>query len=348
MRRAGLIYPNGKSWLYDTERVKINDVIFFAHVEFCKDNNVLVDQEHNWLPVTGGFLLFKWRWAVVIEVYRANLKLRILTTFSRTSMSAKRRQRIYDEITGKWESALRDYVHVVAVDNTSESVDQPGCFENDMRVRWEASYDILPSSKKDSFMNLNAEYLMLDGTPLQIRGWIVTEDIVKVDFALGAVKKRSTTARGLALNERIANDRIKAATSRNSHVRNSTLMEGPRGPRSQQPRSERPKVEDAGFDALEYPPTLFAPERTTLASASPAALNPVQPEEASALYSTPHDLDSWNLPSAFAPKVDNMGPRATVEPERSSKMPATALEGLHVHSTVQIEHEVPAKRSRWS
>lgn len=179
MRRAGLIYPNGKSWLYDTERVKINDVIFFAHVEFCKDNNVLVDQEHNWLPVTGGFLLFKWRWAVVIEVYRANLKLRILTTFSRTSMSAKRRQRIYDEITGKWESALRDYVHVVAVDNTSESVDQPGCFENDMRVRWEASYDILPSSKKDSFMNLNAEYLMLDGTPLQIRGWIVTEDIVQ-------------------------------------------------------------------------------------------------------------------------------------------------------------------------
>lgn len=97
-------------------------------------------------------------------------------------MSAKRQQKIYDEVTGKCEPALRDYVHVVARDNTSKSEDQPGCFENDMRVRWEAKFNFRPSSKKDSFMNMNAEYLMLDGTPLQIRGRIITEDIGKTSL----------------------------------------------------------------------------------------------------------------------------------------------------------------------
>lgn len=125
-------------------------------------------------------------------------------------------------------------------------------------------------------------------------------------------------------------------------------MEDRLGPSPRQPRSKRLKVEDVVSDALEYPPTLYAPERTTLVSASPVALDPVQPQETAALYSNPEDLDNSNLTSAFAPKVENMGSRATDEPGQSSKVPATALEGLHVYSTVQIEQRASAEQAHRS
>lgn len=282
------------------------------------------------------------------EVYRADLKLHILTTFSRKPMFRKRQQETHDEFTGKKELVLRDYVHVVAIDNTSESLDQPECFENDMRVRWEARFDFRPSSKKDSFMNMNSEYLMMDGTPLQIGGRILTEDIGKVDFALDAVKKRSTTARGLALNERIAEDRTEASRLQRARTRGSMLTNVRHVPSPQQPKPKRLKVEDMDSEATTYSPTLLAPTKSTFYGSPPAVKNPVQPREQSAIYSTTDDLDDWEPPAMFAPKAGSTKTHAVIEPEQSFKMPVTTLEGFHLRNTTQVEDKLLTMRSHES
>lgn len=155
-----------------TDEVKVNDIIFYRHGELCKDLRNSYDQEHDIVEQSEGSILYKYRWALVIAKYNRNLLVIPMTTFSNTPKSSKQKQTIFNEVTGTRESALKDYIHVVADSHPGTSEDWPGCWGNDQRVHYR-SFDRDPGLKKDSFANLMMGHWVLEGTPLLIKGTIV-------------------------------------------------------------------------------------------------------------------------------------------------------------------------------
>lgn len=200
--RVNAIYPDGQYYHYDTKHVDVNNVITFPHIEYCRDDGLPRSQDPQCLPIPGGYLLVKWRRAVVFEKYKSDLKVRIFTTFSRTPMESKRQRKVFDEVKGTEVLELSDYVHIVARDHHGTSQDYPACFSNGLPVFYRCKPGCQPGDVKDSFMNPNAEYVVSSGTPLLIVGEI--EDSVSVrtlDLAWEAVVERTRVARSRALKK---------------------------------------------------------------------------------------------------------------------------------------------------
>jgi hypothetical protein len=109
--------------------------------------------EHSWVPAPGGYLLIKYRRAVVLEKYQGSLKLGTFTTFSKTRMEDKRKQMVFDEVQKKTVPSLSHYVHIVAVDHPDKSKDYPECFMGGVPVRYRAAPKCRAGLIKDSFMN---------------------------------------------------------------------------------------------------------------------------------------------------------------------------------------------------
>lgn len=224
LNRLGLINPRDSRSRTNNRYVKINNIIILPHVEFCR-NKRFVEEEHSWLPAPGGYLLIKYRRAVVLRKIPGYLKLGTFTTFSKTGVDEKRNQTVFDEDQNQMVPLLSQYVHIVAVDNTGKSKDCPECFMGGVPVCYRAAANCRPSKFKDSFMNLKAPYFMSDGTPFTVVGHVEdSRSSARLDHALDAISVQTRSARTSATEEmRREEERIetsRAAQLEHSHGNN--------------------------------------------------------------------------------------------------------------------------------
>ena len=137
MRELNWLRSTGSGWQYSTENVEVGDMVHVPWPVFCKDRNVIVTNDHYWLPAHGGYVLVKHRWGLVYKKdKRGNLYMWLTYTFSNTEMADKRREMVEDEETGERGHALQDYMHVVTTDegNKDEPIrSEPLCFEKGMQ-----------------------------------------------------------------------------------------------------------------------------------------------------------------------------------------------------------------------
>ena len=138
---------------------------------------------------------------------------------------------------------------------------------------------------------------------------------------------------------------FEAAGPNSTHVQDFSLADARREPSPQQRGSKRSKVEDAGTDAPIYPSTSFTPIQHETIGSPPVATGSNKPQKQVAIHSTLEDLDDWKSPAMFVSKVESIGSYAMTQPGQSLKMPATALDGLHMRSTTQAEDKVFKRRS---
>ena len=172
MRGLGWLFPTGRGWLYSTETVEVGDMLHVPWPVFCKDRNVIVMSDHDWLSAHGGHVLVKYRWGVVHRKdARGKLYMWLSYAFSNTSMADKRLEVIEDEETGELRAALQDYVHIVTTDegNKDQVVGLESlCFEKGLKLNYK-SVNRFRAEKKQSFLKMEEVCIHENGTPLQVR-----------------------------------------------------------------------------------------------------------------------------------------------------------------------------------
>ena len=204
MRELGWLFPTGRGWLYSTKSAEIGDMVHVPWPVFCKDKNVVVIGDHYWLPSHGGYILVKYRWGMVHNKdRRGKLHMWFAYTFTNTSMTDKRLEKVEDEDTGEPRPALRDYMHVVTADEKNREqvvVDEPLCFEEGLQLNCK-SVNGYHAEKKGSFLRLDEVCVHENGTLLQVRAKVVgREEITKLLKAHDAMTKRTKTALERAAN----------------------------------------------------------------------------------------------------------------------------------------------------
>jgi hypothetical protein len=174
----------GPNWTTDIRNARIGDVIQIPHHENCMDENMICDTISYWWPVLGGYLISKIRWALVVFKHRDYLTVRIFTTFGNTPRDKVREGKTDEE---NWN--LSDYLQVVSLDNKEEFTVESRCSG---QLNWRRVHGASPSTKKDSFMNIeNGEYTHYDRLLFRIVGQLA----VKKDIETLAVESRKASDR---------------------------------------------------------------------------------------------------------------------------------------------------------
>ncbi|GAB7329076.1 hypothetical protein MBLNU13_g00913t1 [Cladosporium sp. NU13] len=302
--RLGLIQPVGLHYNYDTNNATIFDIIIFPHIEFCRDENMIVDDEHNWLPAPGGYLLIKYRRAVVIDKYQGGLKLGTFTTFSNTPMEDKRKQRVFDEVKNETILSLSHYVHIVAVDNLDESHNYPECSLKGVPVRYRAAPKCRAGSVKDSFMNPHTPHIMTNGTPFLVVGHVeCQESAARLKTAVEATFARTTSAMASALEAMSEQGRKK-----------KDMMEASQGARPRNFHAKDRGQQDPAIKAFKYDGNSASPHMPP----PPKKLKPDQTK--------PNiDLDAPSPPKLMIPDGYTLPDGMS----SNSRIPNTALHGLN-------------------
>lgn len=194
MEELGYTRPEGEGWQFSTKHVEVGDTVHFPWLVFCKDRNMIVMGEHDWMPGRAEDILNKYRWGVVIyKDHCGRLYILPTYTFSHSLLSDKRAETVKDAITGKVRPFFADFMHVV-VDDDGTVAEEPLCFENGMQLHCR-SVNGFTSSKKGSFLSIHEECIHENGTPFQIRAKVVSkEDIAKLRKVVEASKDRRIAA----------------------------------------------------------------------------------------------------------------------------------------------------------
>jgi len=210
MHRLDHIHPQDPRFHHDTSAAEINDIIIFLHADFCTNQDLLVDEDHSWLPAPGGYVQTKYRRAVVLDECSGSLKLGMLSTFLNMSMDEVRKQTVFDEVHNKEVLVLSDYVHIVAADHRGKSEYYPECFMDGVPVHYRDAPGCPPSSAKDSFMNPYTAYHMVNETPFMIVGHVTDlESVETLNMAVEATTVRTLKARAIASENAFEKARIK-------------------------------------------------------------------------------------------------------------------------------------------
>ena len=203
--RLGLIHPQDQHIHYDTKNAGMYDIIIFPHMGFCRDQRLIDDIDHSWVPVPGGYLLMKYRRAVVYQKCDAvdgDLKVGLFFTFSETSMDMMRKQGVFDEVLNKNVPSLSYYVHIVEEGHSNNSQSFPECLSGGVPVRYRAAPGCQAGSTEDSFIDVYAPYMMSSGTPFSIVGRLADSDsVLRMINALKATFARTLSGLNSAVEK---------------------------------------------------------------------------------------------------------------------------------------------------
>jgi hypothetical protein len=263
LRRLEVIDPQSPHWLRDTKHAEVNDIVITPHVEYLRNKTAMDSEEHAWVPAPGGPVLTKLRRSVVLEKFQGGLKLGAFTTFSKTPMHMKRKQKVFDEVQNKEIISLNTYVHIVSADHTGESGNYPECLTKGAPVYYRAAPGCGPGKVKDSFMDPHIPYLMTNETPFKNVGSLADEqDEERLDAAVEKAAKRTKDARAMASaakreRERKAKARIERFRPRGREEQhssfNSDTYDGSSASPHKQPPQKRLRRNSHGYIDADAP-----------------------------------------------------------------------------------------------
>lgn len=201
----------GPGYVKSNKGVRVNHVVSIPHAEFLVDNNLVVEENHRWYPVLGGYILIKMHLALVRDIAAGlRLQLNVFTTFGKTLRSIERMQKVIDAITGRDYFVLEDYMHVVAVQMEGDVEFEAQCFGNGEQLRWTGIDGAPLPGKKESFMLPNETYIHLDGIDVCVMGDMETAEenkkLTKADEVATARRVKASESGQYHTTRRVAAD----------------------------------------------------------------------------------------------------------------------------------------------
>jgi hypothetical protein len=186
---------HGIHWQDTSEGIREGDVLRIPHFEYLKNLKLVVDANSCWYSIAGGFVLVKFRLAVVKLVCEDRLRLNVLTTFGDTPRPTKRERKTLDGT----RYVLEGFLHIVSTDSNETFEPEPNCFRGGICLNWRSINNEPPPKKKSSFLPITDHYMLLEGTPRCVVGELAE----KVDFETYGIARDSTRDRIVRRHRRV-------------------------------------------------------------------------------------------------------------------------------------------------